>query len=254
MSQGVDPNNHQKADYGIDAPQAVRNAALAGAAALVVGIGLSVMRSPSQPMLVNVGRILGFFIGVILLPLAGAQILFSKVGKYRERERLLDSIPWRGDEIVLDVGCGRGLLLVGAAKRLRTGRAVGVDIWQSKDQSGNYPEATYENARIEGVADRVEVKSGDARQLPFEDSTFDVVVSSLVFHNIHDASEREKAIQEIVRVLKGGGHVAILDVWYTNKYEQELRKSGMQEVSRSGLHFSMGVVPMRLVSGSKPTP
>ena len=129
-----------------------------------------------------------------------------------------------------------------------------MDIWQSKDQSGNYPEATYENARIEGVADRVEVKSGDARQLPFEDSTFDVVVSSLVFHNIHDASERTKAIQEIVRVLKGGGHVAILDVWYTNKYEQELRKSGMQEVSRSGLHFSMGVVPMRLVSGSKPTP
>jgi SAM-dependent methyltransferase len=217
VSQDIDANDHQKADYGIDAPQAVRNAALAGTAALVVGIGLSVMRSPSQPMLVNVVRILGFFIGVILIPLAGVQILFSKVGKYRERERLLDSIPWRGDEIVLDVGCGRGLLLVGAAKRLRTGRAVGVDIWQSKDQSGNYPEATYENARIEGVANRVEVKSGDARQLPFEDGTFDVVVSSLVLHNIHDGSGRKKAIQEIVRVLKGGGHVAILDVWYTNK-------------------------------------
>ena len=253
MSQGVDANNHQKADYGIDAPQAVRNAALAGAAALVVGIGLSVMRSPSQPMLVNAARILGFFIGFILLPCAGAQILFSKVGKFRERDRLLDSIPWRGDETVLDVGCGRGLLLVGAAKRLRTGRAIGVDIWQSKDQSGNHPEATYENARIEGVADRVEVKSGDARQLPFEDGTFDVVVSSLVLHNIHDASERKKAIQEIVRMLKGGGHVAILDIWHTNKYEQELRKSGMQEVSRSGLHFSMGV-PMRVVSGSKPAP
>ena len=55
-------------------------------------------------------------------------------------------------------------------------------------------------------------------------------------------------------MLKGGGRVAILDIWHTNKYEQELRKSGMQEVSRSGLHFSMGVVPMRLVSGSKPAP
>jgi hypothetical protein len=77
------------------------------------------MRSPSRPVLVNVARILGFFIGVILLPLAGAQVLFSKVGKLRERDRLLDSIPWRGDEAVLDVGCGRGLLLVGAAKRLR---------------------------------------------------------------------------------------------------------------------------------------
>jgi ubiquinone/menaquinone biosynthesis C-methylase UbiE len=253
VSQGVGANDHQKADYGIDAPRAVRNAALAGAAALVVGIGLSPVRSPSQPMLVNVARILGFFIGVILLPLAGAQILFSKLGKYRERDRLLDSIPWRGDETVLDVGCGRGLLLVGAAKRLRTGRAVGVDIWQSKDQSGNHPEATYENARIEGVANRVEVKSGDARQLPFEDSTFDVVVSSLVLHNIHNATGRKKAIREIARVLKGGGHVAILDVWHTNKYEQELRTSGMQEVLRSRLHFSMGL-PMRVVNGSKPAP
>jgi SAM-dependent methyltransferase len=253
VSQDIDANDHQKADYGIDAPLAVRNAALAGTAALAVGTSLSLMRSPSRPMLVNVARILGFFIGFILLPLAGAQILFSKVGKYRERDRLLDGIPWRGDETVLDVGCGRGLLLIGAAKRLRSGRAVGVDIWQSKDQSGNYPEATYENARIEGVANRVEVKSGDARQLPFEDGSFDVVVSSLVLHNIHDGSGRKKAIQEIVRVLKGGGHVAILDVWYTNKYEQELRKSGMQEVSRSGLHFPMGV-PMRVVSGSKPAP
>ena len=249
MSQGVGANDHQKADYGIDAPRAVRNAALAGAAALVVGIGLSPVRSPSQPTLVDVARILGFFIGVILLPLAGAQILFSKAGKLRERDRLLDSIPWRGVETVLDVGCGRGLLLVGAAKRLKTGRAVGVDIWQSKDQSGNHPEATYKNAQAEGVADRVEVKNGDARQLPFEDGTFDVVVSSLVLHNIHDASERKKAIQEIVRVLKGGGHVAILDLWYTNKYEQELRESGMQEVSRSGLHFSL---PVRVVSGIKP--
>jgi arsenite methyltransferase len=251
VGQGVDVNDHRKADYGIDAPHAVRNAALAGAAALVVGTGLSLTRSPSQPMLVDIARRLGIFIGVILLPLAGAQFLFSKVGKYRERDRLLDNIPWRGDETVLDVGCGRGLLLVGAAKRLRTGRAVGVDIWQSKDQSGNHPEATYQNARIEGVADRVEIKSGDARQLPFEDDTFDVVVSSLVLHNIHDASERKKAIREIARVLKGGGHVAILDVWYTNKYEQELRKSGMQELSRSGLRFSMGV-PLRVVSGSKP--
>ena len=80
-----------------------------------------------------------------------------------------------------------------------------------------------------------------------------MVVSSLVLHNIHDASEHKKAIQEIVRVLKGGGRMAILDLWYTNKYEQELRKSGMQEVSRSGLHFSMGV-PLRVVSASKPAP
>jgi cyclopropane fatty-acyl-phospholipid synthase-like methyltransferase len=72
---------------------------------------------------------------------------------------------------VLDVGCGRGLLLIGAAKRLTTGKAVGVDIWQTEDLSGNRPEATLENARLERVAERVGVKDGDARRLPFADGT-----------------------------------------------------------------------------------
>jgi ribosomal protein L11 methylase PrmA len=75
----------------------------------------------------------------------------SRVGKLREREQLLDRIAWRGDEAVLDVGCGRGLLLVGAAKRLRAGHATGIDLWQAEDLAGNRPEATLENARLEGV-------------------------------------------------------------------------------------------------------
>jgi ribonucleotide reductase alpha subunit len=87
---------------------------------------------------------------------------------------VLDSLKLRGDETVLDVGCGRGLLLIGAAKRLTTGKAVGVDIWNAEDLSGNRPEATLENARLERVAERVEVKDGDARRLPFADGTFDV--------------------------------------------------------------------------------
>jgi cyclopropane fatty-acyl-phospholipid synthase-like methyltransferase len=45
----------------------------------------------------------------------------------------------RGDETVLDVGYGRGLHLIGAAKRLTTGKAPGVDIWQAEDLSGNLP-------------------------------------------------------------------------------------------------------------------
>jgi cyclopropane fatty-acyl-phospholipid synthase-like methyltransferase len=63
----------------------------------------------------------------------------SKVGKLWARDRLLDGLELRGDETVLDVGCGRGLLLIGAAKRLTTGKAPGVDIWQAEDLSGNLP-------------------------------------------------------------------------------------------------------------------
>src|ERR1035438_8243568 len=81
----------------------------------------------------------------------------SKVGKMRTREQLLDHITWKGSERVLDVGCGRGLMLIGAAKRLTTGSATGVDIWQSEVLSGNNPEAPLRNAKAEGVENRVKI-------------------------------------------------------------------------------------------------
>ncbi|MER3436097.1 MAG: hypothetical protein C4288_22700 [Leptolyngbya sp. ERB_1_1] len=64
-------------------------------------------------------------------------LLFSKFQKLKDREKLLDSIQWLGNELVLDVGCGRGLMLVGAAKRLTNGKSIGIDIWQQEDQSDN---------------------------------------------------------------------------------------------------------------------
>jgi SAM-dependent methyltransferase len=229
----------------------MRNLAIGGAAALVVGIGLSLVLGSSYPVFASVAENFGFFAGIGGLGTAMLMILSSKVGKFRERDRLLGSIPWCGDETVLDVGCGRGLMLIGAAKRPASGKAAGVDIWQSEDQSGNHPEVTLSNARAEGVAERVEVRDGDARQLPFEDGTFGVVLSSLALHNIHDAEGRREAVEEIARVLKGSGRVAILDIWHTDQYEQVLRESGVQEVTRSGLRFFI-YPPARVVSGVKP--
>src|SRR5205823_1073831 len=114
-------------------------------------------------------------------------------------------IRWRGDERVLDVGCGHGLMLLGAAKRLTSGRATGIDIWSREDQKANSAEATLENARREGVADRVELLTADAREIPFPDGSFDVVISSFAIHNIYDRAQRGRAIREIARVLKPGG-------------------------------------------------
>jgi hypothetical protein len=44
-----------------------------------------------------------------------------------------------------------------------------VDIWQAEDLSGSWPEATQENAQLEGVAERALVKDGGARRLRFAD-------------------------------------------------------------------------------------
>jgi ubiquinone/menaquinone biosynthesis C-methylase UbiE len=174
----------------------------------------------------------------------------SKVGKLRARDRLLDTIPWRGDEMVLDVGPGRGLLLIGAAKRLRTGKALGVDIWRDEDQSGNLPEATWINARAEGVAERIELNDGDVRHLPLGDETCDVVVSSLTLHNIGRKAERAQAVREIARVLKPGGRLALLDFRHTHEYARVLYDTGWRDVQRSGRQFLP--VPVRTVTAIKP--
>src|SRR5262249_2594462 len=161
----------------------------------------------------------------------------SRFGKLRLRDKILDGIEWRGDERVLDVGCGRGLMLVGAARRIPNGKAVGVDIWQAVDLSGNTPDKTRANAAAEGVADPVEVRDGDARTLPFEEASFDVVLSSTALHNIYDPVERAKAIREIARVTKPGGRVAIFDIRHSGEYAAVLKDLGWAEVERSRPYF-----------------
>lgn len=240
----------ERADYGVDAPGAVRNLVVIGGSGVLLGIVLYFVLAEALPVLAVVFLNWGIWGGLSALIIACAMVWSSRIGKLRFRERLLDAVPWRGDERILDIGCGRGLMLVGAARRLTTGEAVGVDVWQSEDQSGNRPEATRANAKAEGVADRVEVRDGDARELPFEDGTFDVILSNLVLHNIPNAAGRESAVREISRVLKPGGRLMLADIWHTDQYARVLRESGVSDVARSGLRFLI-FPPVRVVSGRK---
>jgi len=248
-------NNHRP-NYGLDAPRAVRNLFIVAALGIISLIT----------------RLLGVWsrhdlIAVIARPLIGAglscgamglwMVYDSKIGKVREREDYLDKIVWRGDERVLDVGCGLGLFLIGAAKRLKTGRAVGIDLWQAEDLSGNTPAGTLNNATIEGVADKVEVHTGDARKLPFDDASFNVVLSSMALHNIYNAGERQTAVREIARVLKSGGRVLILDVRHSNEYAATLGDAGLDARCVQGIVsylltvISVGSIRWGYVIGSK---
>jgi ubiquinone/menaquinone biosynthesis C-methylase UbiE len=139
-----------------------------------------------------------------------------------QAEQLLSKISWRGDEHVLDVGCGRGLLLIGAAKRLTTGKATGIDSWRKEGS----PEATMENARREGVSDRVDVKTGDMRKMPFPDSSFDVIVSRAAIHNLDSEEDRAAAVREIARVLKPSGLALIDDIRHFRQYAAVFTENG----------------------------
>jgi hypothetical protein len=68
---------------------------------------------------------------------------------------------------------------------------------------------------------------------------------------VPDQAGRAKAVQEIARVLKPGGRVALLDFQRTEEYVDSLRNLGWQDVELSGLHWLM-FPPVRLVRGRKP--
>ena len=228
----------QKVDYGVDAPGVIRNLLVAGAAGVVAGYFFPPVSFGS--VRIAVGSIL-FLTGGIALTEALLMILYVKHGKLKHRDQMLQCISWTGSEQVLDVGTGRGLLLIGAAKRLTSGKATGIDIWSKTDLSGNSMEGTLQNAALEGVSAKVELKSEDARAMKFADGAFDVILSNLCLHNIPSKSERAQACREIGRVLMPGGTAVISDFRHTGDYAAVFRDLGLGVRLRR--RFSLDVFP-----------
>ena len=108
-----------------------------------------------------------------------------------------------------------------------TGMATGVNVWNRHAISGNSADSVVENAAMEGVKDRVDVKEGDARKLPFADGTFDAVVSNFVVHDLKNPADREQMMREVARVLKPGGYLALVDFMFTDQCVEDLRKFGL---------------------------
>lgn len=221
----------RRAKYGIDSPAiVVGELALVGLAGIVTII-LFLRGNPHLLgiPLAGVTAAFGLYVAVMAL----GMLDYSLRRKVRLRDRLLGSIQWTGHERVLDVGCGRGLLLIGAAHRLTDGAAVGVDRWVRGAVSGNRPKAARRNAEQEGVADRVQVVEGDARSLPFPDGSFDVVLSNFVLHEMDSREDRERMLRELVRVLRPGGQVALLDFIFTEQAARVWRRCGVNDMTRA---------------------
>ena len=253
LLQPVRQLSSRRGDYGFDAPLVPLSLGVVGILLLVVGIlGFSVFRTAFLGALALV-------CGFIFLLSAASYLYTTRRGNFRVWAELLLEIGLKGDERVIDIGCGRGAVLLMAASLAPSAKAVGIDLWSSVDQSGNAEAVTLHNAEIEGVADRVELHTADMRQLPFPNSSFDVALSSLAIHNIPSVSERTQAITEAVRVLKPGGKLVIVDFHaVTQSYGEQLHQMGMREiVSHSlGWRFWYGGpwASSNLVSARKPEP
>jgi SAM-dependent methyltransferase len=239
----------QRGDYGYDAPYGLVMFTALGVGGVIAAIVMG-SNELGRPAFMMGGY------GVFFLGNAASFFYTTRHGKFLVWSEILDGLRLRGDERVLDMGCGRGAVLVAVAQRLTTGRAFGIDLWSTHDQSGNAKDVTLRNASLEGVQDRIDIETGDMRSLPFPDASFDVLVSSLAIHNIRTNAARAQAITEAWRVLKPGGRLAIADIRVTSRYAATLRELGATGVTRRrlGWRFWYGnpFAGTTLVTASKP--
>jgi SAM-dependent methyltransferase len=131
--------------------------------------------------------------------------LFDPVSKLTAREgtfkrRVLERAALAEGERVLDVACGTGTLALSAARSARNVHVTGVD--------GD--PAILERARAK-AGNEVTFDAGLSTELPYDDGSFDVVLSTLFFHHLSDEAKLRSA-EEVRRVLRPAGRVVIGDL------------------------------------------
>jgi ubiquinone/menaquinone biosynthesis C-methylase UbiE len=127
------------------------------------------------------------------------------------RELVLKHLDWPGEGRALDIGCGNGALTIMCAKAYKNATVTGIDYW---GKNWEYSlEACERNSEIEGVSDRVCFLKASASSLPFEDKSFDAVVSNLTFHEVRDTKDKVELIREALRVLREGGSFSFQDLF-----------------------------------------
>ena len=130
------------------------------------------------------------------------EVPFFQIGGLSSTEKLGELCRIDKDTNVLVVGCGTGFNSCYLAGKFGC-RIMGVDIAEEAIKKAN------ERAENEKLSNKVEFKVGDAYDLPFEDNTFDVVITQFVSQFL----DMEKALNEFTRVLKMGGRVGINEMF-----------------------------------------
>jgi len=159
-------------------------------------------------------------------------------GNYQSKihDLIVSKLNSQRKEKILDIGSGSGSLIIKLAKTFPEAALTGIDYW-----GGNWEYSRtqcQQNAKIEGVADRIDFLKASAAELPFSDNEFDSIVSCLTFHEVKDRKNKPEVMKEALRVLKPGGEFVFLDLFMDEKIfgdEKELlnalKKDGVSELN-----------------------
>ena len=128
--------------------------------------------------------------------------LVSLMGASRAREELIKQANIKPNQRVLDLGCGTGTLVVLLKRKYATAEIVGID------PDPKALRRAEKKVRRAGVS--VQLDEGFSDELPYDEGTFDRVLSSFMLHHLEE-HEREKTLREVLRVLKPAGTFHLLD-------------------------------------------
>ena len=148
----------------------------------------------------------------------------------RIHTQLIVSADLRGNETILDIGCGTGKLDLRLARILRKGSIYGIDI------ASNMIKIAKRNSRRAGL--KINYRVGSATELPYNGDMFDVVFTSLIFHHM-DYEEKRVTLLEIHRVLKRNGKYISVEF---NEFPHRLITKFMRD---SGILH--GLYPVKLI-------
>jgi ubiquinone/menaquinone biosynthesis C-methylase UbiE len=112
------------------------------------------------------------------------------------RQHVVELTGLRGDERLLDAGCGTGLTALRVAAQYPGCVVYGIDLSPKMVQTAR------RDAERQGLA--VDFRVGSITHLPYPDASFDVAITNIMYHHL-DLAEKQQAVAEIARVLKPGG-------------------------------------------------
>ena len=190
------------------------------------------------PLLLALKIIFWVLAGIWLLPFSYMLYLYwyfssnNKEIQYKIWNLVIEKLPWNGKGKALDVGTGAGAVAIQLAKKFHESNVYGIDYW---GKGWNYSkQQCEENAKNEGVADKIIFQKGSASKLPFEDNEFDAIVSNFVYHEVRDTKDKRKLIKESLRVLKKGGTFSLHDT-FKNKRKYGITEELIKKIQEWGI-------------------
>lgn len=162
------------------------------------------------------------------------------------RQRVIDLVALKGNERLLDAGCGTGMIPLRIAVQYPGCAVQGVDI------SPNMIAAARRDAEQQGLA--VDFRVGSILDLPYPDESFDVVITNIMYHHL-DLAEKRQAVVETARVLTPGGRYVSAEFGprAKNALERRLAKgeytlypSHLTEAGLTIVHEEPGVLAWRM--------